>query len=263
MHENTYKEPNDGDSVDYLSDDDHFDHNENQIFFDALKKGVLPPELQVLHGTCLIGEGGSDFLAEQLIKSMKFLDEDGPDEKSHFLDIDHTINDMAFEIFRGAMLDTLNKSSGFAFFTDFVLKTKKDVEWAERLLPIYEEYIGEIEGGQEVSILHMKPSSLPTQMLRKRNCYVKVLLFMLQLKLNRANELKSKDGSEKACNLANVVICTIRQYSTTLLPEINRRELSDESTKVGLEQHATLLYSWLLTFPQKTFKHDFFCRLSN
>ena len=223
-----------------MSDDDYFDNAANEEFLNVMGKGVLPPELQVLHGTCLIGEGGKEFLAEKLISAMKLLSGDQHNEIMHFTEDNEAANQTPLDLFRGAMLDSLNKPSGFAFFTDFILKTNKHTEWSERLLPIYDEYVKEIESCQEVDILKMNPFSLPLQMSRKRNYYLKVLLFLLQLKLNKAHNANNSGDPGIACELANDIIQTIQQYSITLLHEINNRQLPDESVKVRLSLNYTM-----------------------
>lgn len=262
MNEDNNKQIDDDDSVDYLSDDDFFDNIDNETALAAMGKGMLPPELQVLHGSCLIGEGGSDFVAEKLIKALKLLNDD---EKNEAMNVAETENNSSFEIFRGAIQDSLNKIAGFVFFTDFILQSNKQIEWSERLLPIYEQYINEIEGRQEVKILKMNPSSLSLHMSRKRQSYLKILLFMLKLRLIKAEKIRRSGKTKQASNLAEDIYKTICHYGSTLLQEIDDRKLRDESIKVRSGFKNTLclnLHRRNIPYLKLTY-HGYLCRQSN
>lgn len=226
----------DDDSVVYLSDEEDFESAEEILRM--MKNGILPPELQALHGMCLIGEGGSNFLAEKLIRAVECLDDECMDQKRYL--IDHSSSDeTSLELFRNAMAETLSKPAAYALLNDIVIKMNKEAEWSSKLLPIYEKYIEEIEKSDRVDVLQLNPSALSLFVSSKRNYYLKVLLAVLQMRLIKAENLMPKKQEipyDKTCaayKLVLAIIDTIYRYRTTLLQEVNKRDISNESKEVS------------------------------
>lgn len=222
----------------YLSDEEGYESLENVEEHDLTNHGVLPPELQFLHGLCLVGEGGSDFLAERLVRSVTHLDDEYVDH--HQLVLDNVDSDeTSLEIYRRTMSDTLTKSAGYALLIDIVAKTKKGREWSHRLLPIYDKYFEEIQKSDEVKVLQVSPSALSSFMITKRNHYVKVLLATQRMQLVKANALIPAEGENRdndlneAYKISMAIVDTIYRYRTTLLLEIQNRDIDSDTKEVN------------------------------
>ena len=137
-------------------------------------------------------------------------------------------------------MDTLSKPAAFAFATDLILKMKEEEEWADRLLPMFEKYFDEIQNCEEVNVLQINPSALSLFMSTKRNYYVKTLLATLRMKLFTARKLAGNMGKSdgdmitEASKLAKSIFDTVYHFRTTLLREMNKRELNNESLEVSV-----------------------------
>jgi hypothetical protein len=200
-----------------------------------MKCGILPPELQVLHGICLVGEGGKNFLAGKLIEATTSL-EDEYAEVSIF-NSEESIEDTPFHLFRNAMTETLTKPAAYALLVDVVSKVKKEIHWADRLLPLYENYLIEIENSDEVKLLQMNPSALSMTMSTRRSYHVKTLLAILRMRLIRAEKLLPQGNVNleqkiESYDITMSVIDTIFNYQTTLLLDIQKKASSDEVISV-------------------------------
>jgi hypothetical protein len=156
-----------------LSDDEDFDETDNMIgeTLDSMKRGCLPPELQVLYALCLIGEGGKNFIAwnslHQAIREV-------PNENMSFalnmrIVDENIIPDSSWILFHRAMTSPLQQASSLVFISDMLVKMGKEKEWSGRLAPMYDSYLetiqksGWLKTASEwhhshslVSLLHMK-----------------------------------------------------------------------------------------------------------
>ena len=66
----------DGDHGQFVSDDEDLDREEGTSVLDSLRKGILPPEIRVMYGLALIGEGGRNFLASKCLEAIEDLDQE-------------------------------------------------------------------------------------------------------------------------------------------------------------------------------------------
>lgn len=161
-----------------------------------MKKGVLPPNLQLLYGLCLISEGNRDFLAMKMINSIREIEhvEDMDEKKSAF----HvSSNDTSLRLFRQAMVDPMKKVDAFALTSDVLNKISKDEEWADRLQPLFQEYIEDLDANQVLDILKENPASLSIYMSMRRNAYLKILFCNFRLNLAKARTIASNASEEK------------------------------------------------------------------
>ncbi len=227
MHNEVDKESNDNDSVIYFSDEEDFDTETSADIIGMMKHGVLPPEIQFLLGLCLIGEGGSDFLAGKSIEVLTSFDDDYIEYRSV---LEHcTADEVSLELFRRTMVDTLSKTAAYALLTDILIKTKREEEWSSRLLPLYESFIVDFEKSDEVAVMQVNPTALPLSMSIKRNYYVKVLLALQRMRLVQA---KSKEKLQEGYSDAVAIVDSIYRYRTALLLEINR-DINNETKEVS------------------------------
>lgn len=221
-----------------MSDEDDFDPTDSSEITKMMKRGVLPPELQLLHGMCLMGAGGSNFLAGRLIQAIESLDDEYTDQSQFMLD--HGMSDdISWEIFRRAMVEPLSKPAAFSFVTDLVRKMGKEKEWTDRLLPIYEQYFNEIETCEEVNVLQINPTTMSLFMSTKKNYYIQTLLATLRMQIFKAQESVDLNGNDgdvlaNASGIATSIIDTVYRYRTPLLLELDAKELSNESIEVSL-----------------------------
>jgi len=157
-----------------LSDDETFEKAPEVV--SHLRKGILPPEIQVLYALCIIGEGGKDYLASKLIESLANLQDDiqqnATEEK---VDTDIKRNPGWF-VYRCAMTDELTKIPALAFVSDFLRKFDREAEWACKIIPIFRSTVESMEAsGLICEILSKQTLITPNEVLVSTQV-VKILL---------------------------------------------------------------------------------------
>jgi hypothetical protein len=93
----------------HLSDDDELGSSPDTI--ELLSKGVLPPEISVVHGCCLACEGGKDFLAFNFLKSLGKIEQ----EQSDWLEQTPEHTDEALASFVSKWSGPFGRTAAFAF----------------------------------------------------------------------------------------------------------------------------------------------------
>uniref|UniRef100_A0A6S8WZ86 Uncharacterized protein n=1 Tax=Chaetoceros debilis TaxID=122233 RepID=A0A6S8WZ86_9STRA len=179
-----------------LSDDDDFDSANGMKIMAMMKKGVLPPNLQLLYGLCLISEGNRDFLAMKMIKSIREI-EDAEEVDGKLSAFHVSSNDTSLHLFRQAMVDPIKKMDAFALTSDVINKISKDEEWADRLLPLFQEYMEDLDADNVLDILKENPASLSIYMSMRRNSYLKIMFCNFRLNLAKARKIASNASEEK------------------------------------------------------------------
>lgn len=136
----------------------------------------MPSEIQVLYALCLIGEGGRKFLAEKLVNEIVALAPDaGPGSDVDPIDTDCFTNP-SWQLFHRAMTEPLRKTAAFAFVADLVKKVGKEREWADRLGPMFDAYLSELDecGGIDLALEDF--AELPAAAVLRRNRIQKVVV---------------------------------------------------------------------------------------
>ncbi len=201
-----------------------------------MEKGNLPPELQVLYGVCLMGKGGNDFLVEKLLQAISSLDDECIERTQLMLNYGATDN-ISLDIFRQGMMETLNRPAALVFVSDLVLKMNKEERWADRLLPIFEAFLNEIENCEKLNMLQINPSGLSLYMSTKRNRHVTILIATLRMQTYKAQQLMGPnadaDKINDASKLATCIIDLVYRYQKVLLRETDARELCNDSIEVS------------------------------
>ena len=199
----------------YLSDDEAFECSEGEDIVQKMKQGILPPELQFLYSLCLIGEGGSKYLAGKLFNAIKELEAD----QHNNMDTDmfpNEDNETSVEIFRRTMVNPMSKSEAFAFTSDLLIKMKKELEWSDTMLPLFEEQFKELEirGGTE--LLLTRQPNLSSSLSRKRNTHLKILQATLYMKFHKAQSIidsisscQELDGGERGYDNSSKIAISI------------------------------------------------------
>lgn len=184
------------DSVVILSDDEDFECPSGENILLILKEGILPPELQVLYGLCLLSGGNSAFLGVKMLSALHDLDQDAMEDFDLQASTSHS-DSVSLRLFRRAMVEPMSKLDAFAFSSDILKKAETDGEWAESILPIFQGYIDELE--QQKTFTLLKDATISNNIItsvKRCNC-VKVLLSTLRMKIGRARNLsKSSDSSD-------------------------------------------------------------------
>ena len=103
-----------------LSDDDDLINQESSEIRDSLRAGVLPPELRVMYGLCLAGEGGKRFLAMKCIEAAEDLELE-PLEWLREKRLDTSVVvDSAWLDFQADMTERLRRTSAYAMIAGFL-----------------------------------------------------------------------------------------------------------------------------------------------
>lgn len=197
-----------------LSDDEDFDSPDGEKFIQLMMNGVLPPELQVLYGISLVAEGTSPFLAIKMLRAIELLDETDCVDVELISKCDQS-ESISIRVFRKSMVEPMNKLETFAFFSDVLRKSKKEEEWAERLLPIFDQYIHELDRSNGFSLLRdaVIPQTIVAS-IKVRNC-TKLLFSTYRMRISVANSILTSSNSlqlEKAYELSMAVIDDNHRY---------------------------------------------------
>jgi hypothetical protein len=196
------------DSVVILSDDEDFECPAGKNIILMMKKGVLPPELQVLYGLSLLSEGNCAFIAVKMLSALHDLDQNTREDFD--LKADNFESDtVSLRLFRRAMVEPMSKLDAFAFAADILKKVEKEDEWAERILPIFQGYIDDIED-QEIYTL-LKDTAVSKNIItsvKKGNC-VKVLLSTLRMKVGTARNLSTSSDPSSLKNASAISMAVV------------------------------------------------------
>ena len=104
--------------------------DESSELVTSLRKGILPPELRILYGLALIGEGGRNFLAGKCLEAINDLEQESTSWlTSGTRDIEAS-GDPLWYLFHRAMTEPLGRTAAYAFLADVLRKTRKEREWS-------------------------------------------------------------------------------------------------------------------------------------
>jgi hypothetical protein len=212
----------------YLSDDDILeDLNDNSLEVATLKQGALPPELCYLCGLCMVGEGGRDYLARQMLDAVDALP---PEEAADLDDTNNSTTNASHQIvdtqvrpdaewiklekvtrkpvkrfaalvYLADMLTTTSTTTAWSGMTDAPLKggglvaiTNKAEAWAGRVIPLFEKHVKFAEGRRHL----MTDEGQTVAPIVNQTFRLKLLLFMSRMKLFKAKNKYQKSKSDSA-----------------------------------------------------------------
>lgn len=166
----------DEDESPYLSDDDDLDNEENEALLGSFRNGILPPELRVLFGLALIGEGGRNFVAAKCIEAIDDLVSE-PVSWLSYGDVETKISgEPLWSLFHKAMTEPLGRNAAYAFLADVLRKTEKEEEWATHFSPWFRQHLNSINSdGLMGELLHLRNDLTPYTSFRK-NQILKIIL---------------------------------------------------------------------------------------
>jgi hypothetical protein len=121
-----------------LSDNDDLEANyEAPNVQQSLRRGVLPPELQVLYGLSLIGEGGSNFLAAQCLESLDALEHKARSWWDETITNSDPSSNSSWVKYHRATTESLGRTAAYALTADVLRATGKEEEMAGRLATLF------------------------------------------------------------------------------------------------------------------------------
>jgi len=133
-----------GDGDQLLSDDEDLDREEGASVLDSLRKGVLPPELRIMYGLALIGEGGRNFLASKCLEAIDDLEqESGSSLPRGEREIEMSGNPRWY-LFRRAMTEALGRNAAYAFLADVLRKSGKEKDWSIHFAPWFRRHLANV-----------------------------------------------------------------------------------------------------------------------
>jgi hypothetical protein len=117
------------------------ENDDNVELLQSLRRGVLPPELRVLYGLALIGEGGRNFIAAKCIAAIDTLEQESSAWLSEGEGETEASGNPLWQLFRRAMTEPLGRTSAYAFLADVLRKTGKEQEWAPHFSKWFRQHI--------------------------------------------------------------------------------------------------------------------------
>ncbi|GKY95516.1 hypothetical protein MPSEU_000513300 [Mayamaea pseudoterrestris] len=191
------------DSLFDLSDDDDLVSKPDVLAH--MEKGVLPPELSVLHGCCLAGHGESDFLAFKYIESLKYLPQDN-------LSCPKDIR-TSRDSWSGLLVSErglIDQTEGYALVADVLQRAGKTKDFSVWLAPMFCSHVRLLT---ETGILHTtlsKHSDEPAR-IDKRNRIIKVVSASSALLLNSAQVLTGTAKRDEAGKMIATALARLSQ----------------------------------------------------
>uniref|UniRef100_A0A7S4EFY0 Uncharacterized protein n=1 Tax=Pseudo-nitzschia australis TaxID=44445 RepID=A0A7S4EFY0_9STRA len=161
----------------YLSDEESLLNDvEDSQLVESLRKGALTPELCVLYGLALIGEGGRNFIAA---KSLEAIDDLEQETEEWFSDDESKRNHMIepfWVLFRRAMTEELRRTGAYAFIADVLRKTNKEHEWGFHFASLFRRHLESLKQKDLIdNLLGFRGKNTPN-MTFKKNQLLKVIL---------------------------------------------------------------------------------------
>lgn len=134
---------------DLLSDDNELSTAQPSEFLEALKGGVMPPELRILLGVAIVGEGGMNFIASKWLKALQELPKERQETKLRDLFVAKDSAEDRWDLVFTNCVRPIGKTQSLAYLYDAAGRSK-DPRLAFKLNGFYfKEYVEtlEAEGG--------------------------------------------------------------------------------------------------------------------
>lgn len=185
-------EESDSDDLPYMSDEDMLVNSGESELLDSLRKGVLPPELRVLYGMALMGQGGRNFVASKCIEAIDHLDQESKLWLSDGEREAELASDSQWFLFRRAMTESLSRTAAYAFCADVLRKTNKEKEWAFQLSTMFRRHLETLKRvGLTDELLRLREGITPNANFRK-NQLLKVILAASRFDVDTIDESAAK-----------------------------------------------------------------------
>ena len=186
--------------LDFLSDDEDINEASAEIL-QSMRKGVLPPEIQVLCGIGLFGEGGKKFSAQRALLAISELNvSEQIDEEGEGASIEGAIEedsqalDQAWPLFYQSAVRPLNQEFAYVLLAEII--EKEDESKKSQMLDMinfFQGYINHLEDeGYIDSVVRADASVTGDKLAERKRHYVKILCASFNLQLTRAIDEMSK-----------------------------------------------------------------------
>lgn len=137
---------------------------------------MLPPELRVLFGLALIGEGGKNILAAKCLEAIDDLEQESRTWLSEGERETERSGMPLWYLFRLAMTETLGRTAAYAFLADVLRKTKKEKEWSVHFAPRFRQLLSRMKENEIMEqLMGLRGDSSPFANFRK-NQLLKIVL---------------------------------------------------------------------------------------
>lgn len=164
------------DSSPFLSDDDDLDNEDSLQLIESLRKGILPPELRVLYGLALIGEGGRNFLAGKCLEAIDDLEQESISWLTSGERETEASTEPFWYLFHRAMTEPLDRTAAYAFLADVLRKAKKESEWSVHFAPWFRRHLETLTSvGLKEQLMGLRGEVSPFVNFRK-NQLLKIIL---------------------------------------------------------------------------------------
>ena len=191
MDDNT--DASDEDSEIVLSDDNEVDDITDSTLLKSLSIGSLPPELQILYVLCLVGHGGKDFLAWNLLKNVIVqLEVELPKMVGNDLMDTEIVPDEAWTLFRRVAVSPIRCTQAILLLSEIIVKAGKLDDWAHRLTILIRGHVKNLEKRNNFLALRAIEAHESTATSLIRNEHIKLVLTLAQMCLHVGKQLNSK-----------------------------------------------------------------------
>ncbi|VEU42775.1 unnamed protein product [Pseudo-nitzschia multistriata] len=168
---------NDEIDLPYLSDDETLLNDvEDSPLIESLRKGALTPEIRVLYGLALIGEGGRNFIAAKALEAIDDLEQESEEWFSEDESKRKHMVEPFWVLFRRAMTEELRRTGAYAFIADVLRKTNKEYEWGFHFAPLFRRHLESLKHKGSVDKLLGLRENVTPNMTFKKNQLLKVIL---------------------------------------------------------------------------------------
>lgn len=189
----------DDDSIAYEENDSPYLSDEEMLLnetgdpplIESLRKGALTPELNVLYGLALVGQGGRNFIAAKCLRAIEDLQQE---DEEWFSSDDSKIKDDIepfWLLFRKAMTEELYRTGAFAFVADVLKKTNKEHEWAFHFAPLFRHYVEQLKQRGLIDKLLGLTNNKDPNLNFKKNQLLKVILEACKFEMYSIEETKN------------------------------------------------------------------------
>jgi hypothetical protein len=183
---------NEGDSP-YLSDEEMLlDDDEESPLVESLRKGALTPELRVLYGLALIGEGGRNFIAAKCLEAIDDLEQEHREWFSEGDSETSISSEPYWFLFRRAMTEQLSRTGAYAFLADVLRKTNKEHEWALHFSPCFRRHIETLKRVGLINELLRSRDEITPNINFRKNQLLKVILAGCKFDIESIGESKER-----------------------------------------------------------------------
>jgi hypothetical protein len=188
----------------------------------SLRKGILPPELRVLYGLALIGEGGRNFLARKCLEAIDDLEQ----ESSSWLISGERETEASGEplwyLFHRAMTEPLGCTAAYAFLADVLRKTKKEQEWSVHFSSWFRKHLATLDSvGLKAQLMGLREDVSPFVNFRK-NQLLKIVLAACSFDIDAAespaqpNSVNSEPAITDEAERVKIAIAAMKSLSEVL-----------------------------------------------